>query len=80
MNVPTFIILGGGHFGKFIPTGSSISSFEYSHPIYSSMSCFNCNWNCRYKYEIENNNKLPCIKNISVNVVEEKIFSYLNQV
>lgn len=48
VNTPTVCLLGGGHFGRFMPY--DIESTHSSLPIavYSSMDCFGCNWHCIY--------------------------------
>jgi ADP-heptose:LPS heptosyltransferase len=63
--VPTVCILGGGHFGRFMPYGNpQLNKFVYKH-----MDCFNCNWQCRYP-------SAKCIKEITV----EDIFTELNHI
>jgi ADP-heptose:LPS heptosyltransferase len=62
---PTVCILGGGHFGRFMP---------YSDPrnhkfVYKKMDCFNCNWRCRYSFT-------KCIREINV----EDVFSEVKKV
>ena len=59
--IPTIGIVGGGHYGRFVPwVGVS------AHQIFltSKMECFNCNWNCR-------TNKFECIQNVSPEEVAE---------
>jgi ADP-heptose:LPS heptosyltransferase len=62
--VPTFCLLGGGHFNRFAP----YPSYFYSKVIfqYEKMACFNCNWVCIFK--TEENEPYPCI---SINKVED---------
>lgn len=38
-------ILGGGHFGRFLPYGDP-TKHKF---IYKTMPCYDCNWNCIYK-------------------------------
>lgn len=62
----TFCILGGGHFGRFLP----FPHYENSKTpvsIYYEMDCFNCDWNCKFrptKFQAA-----PCIENISLKQV-----------
>lgn len=55
-------ILGGGHFGRFLPYPKSSGSNQY-HPklIVKQMDCYGCNWNC--KYLLDNSGVVPCIAN-----------------
>lgn len=44
-NIPSVIIIGGGHWGLFAPWGeSSIARWITTH-----LPCFNCDWNCIFK-------------------------------
>ena len=54
------ILLGGGHFGRFMPYTnlSSIISFP--------LNCFGCNWDCMYEIT-------HCIKNIDSLMIKEAI-------
>lgn len=72
ISTPAFCLLGGGHYGRFLPYDLEIKT-EKSLPVAIShqMDCFNCNWECRYL--IKDNTPFPCIENISV----EKVFATL---
>lgn len=54
MGVPTVMIQGGGHFGRFHPI------YKNGHIINKYMDCYYCNWECKY-----NDTPVPCIKDIS---------------
>jgi ADP-heptose:LPS heptosyltransferase/tetratricopeptide (TPR) repeat protein len=58
LNVPTFVILGGGHFGRFFPYPAGHSATCLTHPL----ECFNCYWKCRLSYN-------KCVADISVDEV-----------
>ncbi len=60
VNAPTVCIVGGGHFGRFMPYGSSERHVFLSHPL----PCYHCNWNCIYGHAV-------CISEISINMVLE---------
>lgn len=51
LDVPNVIVLGGGHFGRFLPYSSKTSV------VCRPMNCFGCNWDCIYE-------KAHCITNI----------------
>jgi ADP-heptose:LPS heptosyltransferase len=58
-------ILGGGHFGRFLPYKSEIL-FSAPAPtiLWSEMACFGCHWKCPYQETSEST--VPCIANISI--------------
>lgn len=42
LGVPQVIVLGGGHFGRFMPVHPSTTA------VVIPLECFNCNWSCKY--------------------------------
>jgi len=65
LRVPTLCIMGGGHFGRFLPypkeaRDSGIKVVALHHP----MLCFNCNWKC--VYPIGYTDPAPCVSSVSV--------------
>lgn len=52
-NVPTIGIVGGGHFGRFVPWGDPETNIFLTY----KMECFNCNWICVTNME--------CVRNVS---------------
>ncbi len=61
--VPTVCILGGGHFGRFLPW------LEFSNIVrcvYTPMECFRCGWRCKY---VSLGQVPPCISSISSDMV-----------
>lgn len=70
MNIPSVAILGGGHYGRFLPYSKSFSG---PHPLcaYEHMECYNCDWECsipRKKGE-----PFPCITGVSVSKVVKNV-------
>ena len=63
-------ILGGGHYGRFLPYPDSIEGIKPAIVI-NKMSCFGCNWHCKFT----NNTSLPypCISGIEEDSVFETI-------
>ena len=49
-STPSVCLLGGGHFGRFVPYPSS-APMPHPIPVYYSMPCFNCNWQCIHHLE-----------------------------
>lgn len=64
-------ILGGGHFGRFLPYPTYLEPKEYQPiVVYENMPCFGCGWKC--KYTLSYNDPVPCITMISVESVYAK--------
>jgi len=42
VGIPTVVILGGGHFGRFFPYPDA----KHVKAVYKKLSCYNCNWKC----------------------------------
>jgi ADP-heptose:LPS heptosyltransferase len=51
------ILLGGGHFGRFVPYSPLTSTVSLP------LACFGCNWNCRYLWP-------HCVKDVAPEVLE----------
>ncbi len=60
MRARTVCVVGGGHFGRFVPYGIPDRNIFMTHQL----PCYNCNWNCIYDHAV-------CISNISVKDVVE---------
>lgn len=71
VGTPSICILGGGHYGRFLPYVIATSKHAAPVPVTYRMDCFNCNWQCTQPHE--NGTAVPCISNISVNQVLEAI-------
>lgn len=64
--VPAVCIMGGGHFGRFIPCSLDIGS-QNPVPVFKRMECFGCNWVCLH--HIKSGEVAPCIKAVSLEMV-----------
>lgn len=75
LGIKNLCLLGGGHYGRFLPyvdeNNSNIGITKIVTADYKE--CFGCNWNCKYSKE-----KFPCIENIRVSEVIEKLKEILN--
>lgn len=61
-------ILGGGHFGRFIPYRAERDDETVNvFPIYFEMPCYHCNWKCIYDVKV--GAPVPCVDNISIDRV-----------
>ena len=64
--IPTIGIVGGGHYGRFVPWGDPGKNVILTNRL----DCFNCNWDCKR----ESN---ECIEKINVNSVVDAANSLL---
>ena len=75
VETPVICVLGGAYFGRFLPypelTGQEIVLETVSYP----MSCYGCNAKC--VYPLSKNEPAPCLSNISVDAVWEKVVPLL---
>jgi ADP-heptose:LPS heptosyltransferase len=63
-NTPSVCILGGGHYGRFLPyhVESDVSS-ALPATLTTPMECFGCNWSCSFLKDTVST--VPCIANVS---------------
>lgn len=66
VGTPAVCVLGGGHFGRFIPYPDIVGGIK---PVVAAeaMPCYHCNWQCNQPHTP--NGPVPCISNISVATV-----------
>lgn len=57
---PNVIVLGGGHFGRFMPY-SALTSI-----VALPLDCFGCRWQCKFGYP-------HCIRDVHSHVIEEAV-------
>jgi len=70
LGVPTFVLLGGGHFGRFMPYPKDrLLIYTNVFAVFDYMSCFNCLWNCSVEGHESNNTPFPCLESITVSQV-----------
>ena len=67
VNCPHVVLLGGGHYGRFLPYS------PLTKLVYYPMQCYNCNWKCRHSEAF-------CITKISVNMVHKAVNEFLNKI
>jgi len=67
----TVCIAGGGHFGRFVPYPEFPGQTNKLEIVFHEMPCYGCNWKCIYK--IKKGDPTPCISNIRVDEVWNKI-------
>jgi ADP-heptose:LPS heptosyltransferase len=65
---PAICILGGGHFGRFLPYKTQrVALSRLPVPLWSEMHCFGCSWRCKFAPLREN--VVPCIADVSIQEV-----------
>lgn len=62
VGAPTLVMLGGGHFGRFLPYPDDLDS-RLSAAVHR-MPCFGCNWSCIYVPDASAS--APCMTGITV--------------
>ena len=68
LGTPTVVIVGGGHFGSFVPYPEKSTPF-HARFVYEEMSCYHCFWRCHKratKFDV-----FPCVSAVS----EEKVIN-----
>lgn len=66
LGVPSVCILGGGHYGRFLPYPANIVGCQ-PITLQKHMDCFHCNWNCVHTRE--HDSPVKCIADITVEEV-----------
>ena len=70
-------IVGGGHFGRFVPYPDLPGQTNNLKEVFHKMPCYGCNWKCIYP--INEGEPAPCIANISVDAVWGKVISLITR-
>ncbi|MHC5060097.1 MAG: FkbM family methyltransferase [Planctomycetota bacterium] len=60
VETPNVILLGGGHFGRFMPYSPLTSA------VCLPLDCFGCDWKCRY-------DKIHCVADVSAEVLADAV-------
>jgi ADP-heptose:LPS heptosyltransferase len=65
VGIPCVCILGGGHFGRFLPYDvDDCDRRIYPKAVFQRMDCFDCNWHCRFPRA--NHEPVLCIGSVTV--------------
>jgi len=64
-------ILGGGHFGRFVPYPDLPGQTNHLKTVSHKMPCYGCNWECIFP--IIKGEPTPCISKISVGAVWKQL-------
>lgn len=71
VGVPSVCIIGGGHYGRFMPYPEGWSEHN-PIPVYESMPCYGCGWSCTQK-TYDKTKCVPCIDSIEIDAVKRAI-------
>ncbi|MEE2745740.1 MAG: glycosyltransferase family 9 protein [Pseudomonadota bacterium] len=74
LKTPTVIIVGGGHFGSFVPYPKDATPKGVKF-VYEEMSCYHCFWRChkrKDKFEV-----FPCVSSVTEEKVIENIMELI---
>lgn len=74
VGTPSVCILGGGHYGRFMPYPESLAGAK-PIPVTHQMDCFNCNWRCVHTENREE--PYSCVASVSVEDVLASVKSVL---
>jgi ADP-heptose:LPS heptosyltransferase len=77
VSTPSVCVLGGGHYGRFMPYPADIDRGNSEVAVHQ-MSCYNCNWHCTQPHVA--GGPVPCIANVTVKSVLERIEAVLSRV
>ncbi|MCU7837322.1 MAG: glycosyltransferase family 9 protein [gamma proteobacterium symbiont of Taylorina sp.] len=77
-NTPSVAILGGGHFGRFLPY-VKIPDKKKLLPaiVFHKMDCFGCEWNCNF---VKFDELVPCVEKVTISGVEKILMPLLKEI
>lgn len=79
LGTPSFCIVGGGHFGRFIPyTVEAHPERNKLTPLFHKMPCYKCQWRCIYKHHFATTGTVFCITEINEQDVIQAIQNYFH--
>ncbi len=77
VGTPTVGVLGGGHFGRFLPYQvEQRDKRPLPEIVWHAKPCFGCNWQCIYP--VESGFAVPCIEEVSLTQVWDAVRSALD--
>jgi len=72
VGTPTVVVVGGGHFGSFVPYGPEFTPSNVRF-VYQEMECYHCFWRCHRR--ADKHSVFPCVDEVSV----EKVWDALQE-
>jgi len=76
VGTPSICLLGGGHFGRFVPYPKDWSGCQ-PRPVYFVMDCYGCNWRCTKPRAP--GGCVPCIDAISLDAVKREVSRLMHE-
>ncbi|MCS4034092.1 ADP-heptose:LPS heptosyltransferase [Salinibacter ruber] len=79
VRTPSVCILGGGHYGRFVPYDVERAFPDRPMPrvVVHKMPCFGCDWNCCF--DVADSEPVPCVDRISTDAVWDCVERALNE-
>ena len=74
LGVATVVIIGGGHFGSFVPYPQEITPANVRF-VYEKMACYHCFWRCHKRDD--KLQSFPCVAAVSKEAVQAACLSVL---
>ncbi|MBT6095082.1 MAG: glycosyltransferase family 9 protein [Rhodospirillaceae bacterium] len=68
LGAPSVVIVGGGHFGCFVPYPESVRP-ETARFVYRRMDCYHCFWRCHKREDAKAS--FPCVEAVGMDQVQE---------
>ena len=75
LGTPTVVIVGGGHFGCFVPYPEGVRP-DHARFIHEYMECYHCFWRCHKRTDPKAS--FPCVAAVSMDKVEAACLDLLN--
>ena len=73
LGTPTVVVVGGGHFGSFVPYPEDATPAN-ARFVYERMECYHCFWRCHKR--ATKHDVFPCVDGVS----EERVWGALDEV
>lgn len=70
VGTPSVCILGGGHYGRFLPYPEGAGAAA-PRAVASPMPCFGCNWRCRLAHR--SGDPFPCVAGVGLDAVWQAV-------
>jgi len=76
LDVPTVMVIGGGHFGNFVPYPEGLRPGQVRF-VFEPMPCYHCFWNCTQRQGGDDRTSFPCLQAVSVDRVWAEVSDLL---
>ena len=77
VGTPSVCVLGGGHYGRFLPYPPVRGGRPLPLTVVKPMDCFGCGWQC--VYHVEPGQPVPCVRDVSVDAVWQSVCKVLRE-